>query len=219
MRRLLCKQFDEGANPFISTRQGWTWCGWVRLGRAAVRLGEAGNMRVWRNLVGALGLGPSVERRAGSSPVTRTMVKRYTVELLAPLVAEVSTFSELCRKLGIQPSTGAQSHLSKRVRELGIDTTHFKRSHPRGNGKVLPIETWLVQNSTMKSHSLRLRLIQAGIKESKCESCNLSEWMGETIPLELDHINSDHWDCRIENLQILCPNCHALTTRRRKASR
>lgn len=45
----------------------------------------------------------------------------------------------------------------------------------------------------------------------KCESCNLEEWLGNKIPLELDHINGVNNDNRIENLRILCPNCHALT--------
>ena len=34
---------------------------------------------------------------------------------------------------------------------------------------------------------------------------------GYTENLELHHINGDHYDNRIENLQILCPNCHAKT--------
>lgn len=48
-------------------------------------------------------------------------------------------------------------------------------------------------------------------RDWKCEQCGLSEWQGKPLPLEVHHINGDHWDQRRENLQILCPNCHALT--------
>jgi len=61
------------------------------------------------------------------------------------------------------------------------------------------------------SAALRVRLINAGLKQRECEMCGRSKWNGEPIPLELDHINGDHTDNRLENLRILCPNCHAIT--------
>lgn len=63
----------------------------------------------------------------------------------------------------------------------------------------------------MTSHTVRLKLIKEKIKEHKCECCNLKEWNGKPIPLELDHINGDNKDNRLENLRILCCNCHAQT--------
>ena len=58
---------------------------------------------------------------------------------------------------------------------------------------------------------LRQRLIKEGLKLHQCESCLCETWMGQPIPLELDHINGDRWDSRLENLRLLCPNCHAQT--------
>lgn len=63
----------------------------------------------------------------------------------------------------------------------------------------------------VSTHKLRLKLIKDGIKKNECESCDLSEWMGVSIPLELHHIDGNKRNNNFENLKILCPNCHALT--------
>ena len=73
------------------------------------------------------------------------------------------------------------------------------------------IEEILVENSTYQSYKLKKRLIAEGIKKSVCESCGQSEWLEQPIPLELHHINGNNSDNRLENLRLLCPNCHALT--------
>ena len=58
---------------------------------------------------------------------------------------------------------------------------------------------------------LKNRLFNEGVKEYKCEKCGISEWNGKHITLEIHHINGNHNDNRLENLQILCPNCHSQT--------
>ena len=70
----------------------------------------------------------------------------------------------------------------------------------------------MVVNSTYSNTKhLRQRLTTAGLEDALRETCGLSEWRGEPLPLAVDHINGVHTDNRLENLRILCPNCHALT--------
>lgn len=63
---------------------------------------------------------------------------------------------------------------------------------------------------SVKSHILKEKLLRDGIKEYKCELCGFSEWQGQPIPLELHHVDGNHYNNELDNLQILCPNCHAL---------
>ena len=62
-----------------------------------------------------------------------------------------------------------------------------------------------------QTYKLKKRLYDVGLKSNKCEECGVSEWNGKPIQCELDHINGDSRDHRLDNLRILCPNCHSQT--------
>lgn len=67
-----------------------------------------------------------------------------------------------------------------------------------------------IKGECVSSHRLKLKLLKEGLKEHKCEKCGQTTWLGQPIPLELHHINGNHYDNNFDNLQLLCPNCHAL---------
>ena len=117
-------------------------------------------------------------------------------------------------QLGLQPSGGNYSCVKRYVAELKLDTSHWTgQSWNKGKlfGPRRPIEEYLVENSNIQSHKLKNKLLRAGLKQPKCECCGITEWNGKSAPLELDHINGVNTDNQIENLRILCPNCHAQT--------
>ena len=102
------------------------------------------------------------------------------------------------------------------IRTSGLDTSHFTGTQwARGRRvpqKSIPLEQILIRGSTYRGNAtLRKRLIEAGLLEPQCAECGLTTWRGRPLPLHLDHINGDHTDNRLENLRILCPNCHAIT--------
>lgn len=79
-------------------------------------------------------------------------------------------------------------------------------------GKEKKLEEILVKNSTYTNNThIKKYLYESGLKEQKCEVCGITDWNTKKITLELEHINGDNFDHRIENLLILCPNCHSQT--------
>lgn len=129
------------------------------------------------------------------------------------------SFAGMCRNLGLGPFGANYRRVHKAVEKYSIDISHFTGQgwnvghifNPTSKVKQ-NIDDILVENSTYdNSNNLRLRLLNEGLKEHRCERCKNTEWEGEPIPLQLHHVNGIRNDNRIENLQLLCPNCHALT--------
>lgn len=136
----------------------------------------------------------------------------YTKQLLEPLIESSKSWAEVCRKIGIKPFTGAQTHLKKRALEFKISHSHFSgQAWNKGKTFIFKnIKYYLKKNTNVSSHALKKRLFKCNLKKRKCEFCGIVKWKGLDAPLELDHINNDHWDNRLKNLQILCSNCHSL---------
>ena len=119
---------------------------------------------------------------------------------------------DLCTKIGITKIGGNTYREIKDIAKENNIELIFDKKLKRGEWKQYSLDEILIKDSTYKSSNhLKNRLINEGIKEYKCERCGLTEWMGEPIVLQLHHINGVHNDNRLENLQILCPNCHCMT--------
>ena len=77
--------------------------------------------------------------------------------------------------------------------------------------RLEPIELVLSGEKPRNRHHIKGRLLGEGLKEPRCERCGLTEWQGRGLSLELHHVNGDGRDNRLENLMLLCPNCHSQT--------
>jgi hypothetical protein len=75
----------------------------------------------------------------------------------------------------------------------------------------IPLDQLLVAGPRRSRGHLKQRLFDAGLKARLCEACGMCEWRGRPIPLALHHLNGERHDNRLENLQILCANCHGQT--------
>lgn len=142
----------------------------------------------------------------------------YSDDQLIEAVNDSISYAQVLKKLNLKPAGGNYETLKHNIERLNLDISHFKGQawnkgiRYKNFSKSQPLETILIENSTYCStYRLKLRLLAEHLKEPKCECCGNTEWLGKPIALELHHINGISSDLRLENLQILCPNCHAQT--------
>lgn len=133
-------------------------------------------------------------------------------------VAASYSAAQALRNLGLRPAGGNYVQLRDRIATLGLATTHWTgKAHLRGKRNPfvpkIPLEEILVEHSRYRGSTslLKKRLIEAGLLTTRCGRCHLVSWLGESISLHLDHINGHRNDHRLENLRLLCPNCHSQT--------
>ena len=140
----------------------------------------------------------------------------YTIEDVRQAVAENKSMAGVLRQLGLRPIGGNYRTINRLVSKNQIDTSHFTgqgwnvglsfRPNKGFSDEVLFVEdssykcSWRLREHYKKTTNIRY-----------CEKCGLDTWQGQPIPLEIHHINGINNDNRLENLQLLCPNCHALT--------
>lgn len=145
-------------------------------------------------------------------------VYNYSDEEFIQIVQSSQNFTDCSRKIGLSIyGSNSRKQIKKRCEELGISYQHFyddaARKRVAGNKPTYTMEEILVENSTYTNRAkLKERLVRDNLIEYKCAICgNEGFWNGQPLSLQLDHINGINNDNRLENLRLLCPNCHAQT--------
>jgi hypothetical protein len=133
--------------------------------------------------------------------------ENFSKEEIENFIKESRSYRDLALKLGYSNESGsAIATIKSMIQELNLDVSHFT-----GQG-------WNKNNFDYSrfQYGKKIRgatMIQAltALRGWRCENCGLTEWQGQKVPLEVHHIDGDELNSVLENLQVLCPNCHALT--------
>ncbi|MGW3630142.1 HNH endonuclease [Streptomyces sp. NPDC005122] len=149
----------------------------------------------------------------------RPRVMKPEAHRLRRAVAESTSLAEALRRLGSPDNGSRRAALRRWITQDGLSVAHFLgQAHRRGKPGSTPVrraEDILVKHDgprRTRTSLLRRALSERGVPD-RCDECGtLPEWYGKPMTLEVDHINSDWNDDRRENLRLLCPNCHAVTS-------
>lgn len=122
-------------------------------------------------------------------------------------ISENKSKAEIARLLHCNPKT-----VNSILKKLHLDYNGNMGS--KGKSKKMPktsLTEYLATSKDIQSNKVRIKLLEEGYKEHKCESCGKTTWLGNPIPLELHHKDGNRNNNDLENYELLCPNCHALT--------
>ena len=122
-------------------------------------------------------------------------------------ISENRSKAYMAKELGCNPKT-----INSLLQRLNIQYN----GNQSGKGCVkkhqqMSLVDYLEKSKDIQSNKIRIKLLQEGLKEHRCECCGLTTWLNKPIPLELHHKDGNRYNNVLENFELLCPNCHAFT--------
>lgn len=140
----------------------------------------------------------------------------YTEKQLREAVTNNRSARAAMLSLGLSATGAGYKPFMRLIKILSIDTTHWLgQAYLKGQkhkwNKTKALKEILVLGVEYQSYKLKRRLLTGGLLLNECQVCKITTWLGQSLNLHLDHINGNPTDNRLENLRLLCPNCHSQT--------
>ncbi len=143
-------------------------------------------------------------------------MKNIDEEKFIKVCKESDSMSQASVKLGLHFNT-----FKKHAIRLGCYETNQsgKGISKKGHPKFELSDILNGNHPHFQTYKLKHRMLKEGLIDDVCVVCGITEWFGKKINMELDHIDGDRSNHKLENLRMLCPNCHAQTETYRSKNR
>lgn len=183
---------------------------------------KGGNYKTFYKIAKRLDVDVSIFER--NATANKHIKDNITDDMFIEAVKTNISFRSVLAQFGLTETGANNTWVRNKIVKMQLDISHFKgMGHLKGCthnwNKTTPLKDILVSDYDYSSNALKRRLVKANLLIWKCAICDIFEWQNAPISLELDHINGIHTDNRIENLRILCPNCHSQTDTFRNSKR
>lgn len=134
-------------------------------------------------------------------------------KLVSEAISQATSQTHVLELLGLRAAGGNFSALKKACTEHGLTLPTYRRAESQFGKNVIPLSQILVKGSNYQNQRLKRRLVSEKLLADVCSSCGTGPfWNNQILVLQLEHINGISNDNRIENLTVLCPNCHSQTS-------
>lgn len=139
---------------------------------------------------------------------------KHNINKLKKIIQDSTSIRQVLIKLKLKAAGGNYVTIKNFIIKNKLNISHFTGQGWSKNKKIGPkksIETYLNNEKFIQSFKLKKRLMKENIFEHKCMNCKRKKWQSKKIPLELHHKDGNNRNNNLSNLELLCPNCHALT--------
>lgn len=151
-----------------------------------------------------------MKSRLGLVSPNISIIDKYSDEEFLEIYHDTSNISQLCEKLGYSKAAGHSRHKVKR-RILKFNLPIKKQTSTISNSEKDPSKI-LTEDSKWANKKVRKIILDNDLLDYSCNDCGIGgNWNGKSLTLQIDHINGNNTDHRLENLRFLCPNCHTQT--------